>query len=143
MSNITLDTDELGIWLIDDTPEGPQQMGHVSWEEITRGVKRALLEEVKFIAIAPDTKGCISKQRYAFVLERDMDTTMTDEVGQMKVAGITEHEDGGATIEFDMDDSTAALAQELGLKLLIYCGATGTNVDYVFDSILGKELDNE
>ena len=64
-------------------------------------------------------------------------------VGHMQVTGITEHEDGGATIEFDMDDTTAALAQELGLKLLIYCGATGTNVDYVFDSILGKELDNE
>ena len=143
MSDITLDTDELGIWLIDDTPEGPQQMGHVSWDEITRGVKRALLEEVKFIGIAPDTKGCTVKQRYAFVLERDMDITMTDEVGQMKVAGITEHEDGGATIEFDMDDSTAALAQKLGLKLMIFCGATGTNLDYVFDSILGKELDNE
>jgi len=46
--------------------------------------------------------------------------------------------DGGATIEFDMDDTTAALAQELGLKLMIYCGATGTDVDYVFDAILGR-----
>jgi hypothetical protein len=64
---------------------------------------------------------------------------MTDKVGQMKVTGITELEDGGATIEFDMDDTTAALAQELGLKLLIYCGATGTDIDYVFDSILGRE----
>lgn len=64
---------------------------------------------------------------------------MTDEIGQMKVTGVTEHEDGGATIEFDMDDTTAALAQELGLKLLIYCGATGTDIDYVFDSILGRE----
>jgi hypothetical protein len=68
---------------------------------------------------------------------------MTNEVGHMKVTKLTEHEDGGATIELDMDDATAALTQELGLKLLIYCGATGTNVDYVFDSILGKELDNE
>ena len=64
---------------------------------------------------------------------------MTNEVGQLKVTNLTEHEDGGATIEFDMDDTTAALAQELGLKLLIFCGATGTNVDYVFDSILGRE----
>jgi hypothetical protein len=68
---------------------------------------------------------------------------MTNEVGHMKVTNLTEHEDGSATVEFDMDDTTAALAQELGLKLLIFCGATGTNVDYVFDSILGKELDNE
>lgn len=64
---------------------------------------------------------------------------MTDEVGHMKVTNLTEHEDGSATVEFDMDDTTAALAQELGLKLLIYCGATGTDIDYVFDSILGRE----
>jgi len=68
---------------------------------------------------------------------------MTDEIGHMKVTKLTEHEDGGATIEFDLDDATAALTQELGLKLLIYCGVTGTNVDYVFNSILGRELDNE
>jgi len=64
---------------------------------------------------------------------------MSDEVGHMKVTNLTEHEDGSATVEFDMDDTTAALAQELGLKLLIYCGATGTDIDYVFDSILGRE----
>ena len=68
---------------------------------------------------------------------------MTNEVGQLKVTNLTEHEDGGATIEFDMDDTTAALAQELGLKLLIYCGATGTDLDCVFDNILGREEDNE
>ncbi|MDC0135749.1 hypothetical protein OAI26_03610 [Sulfitobacter sp.] len=62
-----------------------------------------------------------------------------EEVGHMKVTNLTEHEDGSATVEFDMDDTTAALAQELGLKLLIYCGATGTDLDFVFDSILGKE----
>lgn len=67
---------------------------------------------------------------------------MTDEVGHMKVTGITEHEGGGATIEFDMDDTTAALAQELGLKLLICCGATGTNLDFVFKSILGETTDD-
>ena len=37
--NLTLDTDELGIWLVDETPEGPQQLGHISWREITRGVQ--------------------------------------------------------------------------------------------------------
>ena len=61
----------------------------------------------------------------------------------MKVTDYKEHEDGTATVVFDMDDTTAVLAQELGLKLLIYCGATGTNIDYVFDSILGKEANNE
>jgi len=49
---ITLDTDELGIWLINETPEGPQQMGHISWKEITRGVQQALLQEKFLIALA-------------------------------------------------------------------------------------------
>ena len=61
------------------------------------------------------------------------------EVGTMKVTAFTEHEDGSATCTFDLDDKTTALAQELGLKLLIYCGATGTDLDFVFSSILGKE----
>lgn len=66
---------------------------------------------------------------------------MTD-AGILGVETVEEHEDGSATVVFDMDDTTAVLAQELGLKLLIYCGATGTNIDYVFDSILGKDKTN-
>ena len=62
-----------------------------------------------------------------------------EELGTMKVTALTEHEDGSATVDFELDDTTTALAQELGLKLLIYCGATGTNLDFVFDSILGRE----
>ena len=61
--------------------------------------------------------------------------------GTMKVTAMTEHEDGSATCTFDLDDKTTALAQELGLKLLIYCGATGTNLDYVFKYILGETDD--
>lgn len=60
------------------------------------------------------------------------------EVGIMKVTAMTEHEDGSATCTFDLDDKTKALAQELGLKLLLYCGATGTSIDYVFKDILGE-----
>ena len=58
--------------------------------------------------------------------------------GTMKVTALTEHQDGSATYTFDLDDNTAALAKELGLKLLIYCGATGTDLDFVFKSILGE-----
>jgi hypothetical protein len=68
-----------------------------------------------------------------------MEDDMTEKIGHMKVTALTEHEDGSATVEFDMDGTTAALAQELGLRLLIYCGATGTDLDFVFDSILGRE----
>ena len=44
-NNITLDVDELGIWLVDETEDEVMQMGHISWKEITRGVQQALLQE--------------------------------------------------------------------------------------------------
>ena len=66
---------------------------------------------------------------------------MTDKIGHMKVTAVTEREDGDVTVEFELDDTTTALAQELGLKLLLYCGATGTDLDYVFKSILGETDD--
>ena len=64
---------------------------------------------------------------------------MTEKIGHMKLTAVTEHEDGNVTVDFELDDTTTALAQELGLRLLIYCGATGTDLDFVFDSILGRE----
>ena len=63
------------------------------------------------------------------------------EVGTMQVTDITENEDGSHNITLDLDDKTAAFAQELGLKLLMCCGATGTDLDYVFKSILGETTD--
>lgn len=50
--NITLDTDELGIWLIEETEEGPKQMGMVSWKQITQGVQTTLLQEKFLLALA-------------------------------------------------------------------------------------------
>ena len=55
--SITLDTDELGIWLIEETEEGPKQMGHISWKEVTRGVQQALLQEQFLIALAKIDQG--------------------------------------------------------------------------------------
>lgn len=40
--NITLDTDEIGIWLINETSEGPQQMGLVTWEVIAKHVRQKI-----------------------------------------------------------------------------------------------------
>ena len=50
--DITLDTDELGIWLIEETKDGPKQLGMVSWKQITQGVQTALLQERFLIALA-------------------------------------------------------------------------------------------
>ena len=52
LSNLTLDTDELGIWLITEEAGETQQLGHISWKEITRGVQQALLQEKFLIALA-------------------------------------------------------------------------------------------
>ena len=50
--DITLDTDELGIWLIEETTVGPMQLGHISWKQVARGVQQALLQEQFLIALA-------------------------------------------------------------------------------------------
>ena len=52
LSNLTLDTDELGIWLITEEAGETQQLGHISWKEVTRGVQQALLQEKFLIALA-------------------------------------------------------------------------------------------
>ena len=63
---------------------------------------------------------------------------MTNTIGNMEVTNVTENEDGSATYTFDLDDKATQVVQELGLKLLLYCGVTGTGTDDVFKSILEK-----
>jgi hypothetical protein len=49
--NLTLDTDELGIWLVEELDNGlVRQMGYISWKEVTRGVQQCLLQE-KFLLV--------------------------------------------------------------------------------------------
>jgi len=49
---IALDTDEMGIWLVDETEGGNlQQMGFISWRQIARGVQNALLQEKMLIIL--------------------------------------------------------------------------------------------
>lgn len=52
MPEITLETDDIGIWLLEMTPEGPTQIGHVSWHEITRRIEQKLLQEKFLLALA-------------------------------------------------------------------------------------------
>ena len=52
LSSLTLDTDELGIWLITDGVGETQQLGHISWKVITQGVQQALLQERFLLALA-------------------------------------------------------------------------------------------
>ena len=53
MENVTLETDELGIWLVEELDNGlTKQIGHISWKEVTRGVQQCLLQEKFFIVLA-------------------------------------------------------------------------------------------
>jgi hypothetical protein len=65
--------------------------------------------------------------------------TMTDDDKfpmHIGVEKVTENEDGGATYTFHMNDDVANNIQEIGLKIILYCGATGTDIQDVFDWIL-------
>lgn len=59
--------------------------------------------------------------------------------GEIKVKDIKINEDGGATYTFDLDDAAASLVQEEGLKLLLYCGVTKTDLQDVYDWILARD----
>ena len=51
MRDITLETDDVGIWLIEMTSDGMNQLGHVSWYEITRRIEQKLLQEKFLLAL--------------------------------------------------------------------------------------------
>jgi acetylglutamate kinase len=58
--------------------------------------------------------------------------------GNIGVVEVAEHEDGSATYHFDLDEEAAKVAQELGLKLMLYCGFSGVSVEDAFKSILDR-----
>jgi hypothetical protein len=47
----------------------------------------------------------------------------------------TEYENGDVGMTFDMDKKTTQIAGNLGLKLLLYCGALGISTKKAFDTI--------
>lgn len=72
------------------------------------------------------------------------DVTCDDIVEQMRgdnppaliaVKNITEHEDGGATYEFVMDDRSQKILIEEGIKLVLYCAAFKVDLGDVYDWI--------
>lgn len=57
------------------------------------------------------------------------------------VEKVVEDEDGGATYTFQMSDAAAEEIKALGLKMILYCGVTGTDIGDVFDWILEQRPD--
>ena len=59
-----------------------------------------------------------------------------DEPAYIGVEKLTTHEDGSVTYKFHMSDEASEEIQQLGLKLILYCGVTQTDIQDVFDWIL-------
>lgn len=60
-------------------------------------------------------------------------------IGKIELVDVVEHENGDATYSFDLDETTVRLTQELGLKLLLYCGLTGLPIEDAFNLILNHK----
>mgnify|MGYP001031583898 CR=1 FL=1 len=57
------------------------------------------------------------------------------------VEKVVENEDGSGTYTFQMSDAAAEEIQALGLKMILYCGVTGTDIGDAFDWILEQRLE--
>jgi len=66
---------------------------------------------------------------------------MTEDQGliHIGVERVSENEDGGATYKFHMSDAAAEEVQQLGLKMILFCGVTKTDMQDVFDWILSRD----
>ena len=60
-------------------------------------------------------------------------------IGKIEVSSITEQEDGSVVYSFDMDERGSKTVAEEGLKLILYCGVTGTDIQDVYDWILARD----
>ena len=51
------------------------------------------------------------------------------------VEKVVEHDDGGATYTFEMNDKTTQSMTQYGLELILICAAYGVDIQDAFDSI--------
>jgi len=52
------------------------------------------------------------------------------------VANVEEHEDGGATYSFHLDENAKTKLANIGLEFIIHCAATGTDIEDALSGIL-------
>jgi len=63
-------------------------------------------------------------------------------VGKIGVEKVEDHEDGSATYTFELDEEATKLVQEVGIQFLLYCGASGVDVQDALNMILEKRGDD-
>lgn len=49
MTDITLETDDVGIWLVENNSQGTVQLGHISWYEVTKRIEQQMSKD-RFLA---------------------------------------------------------------------------------------------
>ena len=54
------------------------------------------------------------------------------------ITDTVEHEDGSATYSFDISDDARSSLAEIGIEFILYCAATGTDIQDALDMILGN-----
>lgn len=59
----------------------------------------------------------------------------TSEPFHIAVEKVVEHEDGGATYSFEMDEKAAVNMAQIGLEVVIFCAAYQLDIQEVFDHI--------
>lgn len=64
-------------------------------------------------------------------------------MSKIEVTEVKEHENGDATYVFEMDDDSAKVATELGLKLILFCSAAGKGTQEVLDSLVQEAKNHQ
>ena len=58
-----------------------------------------------------------------------------DKVGYLVITDVVEHESGGATYKFDLDDKTQSVVAELGLRLALTCAVYGMDIEDALQAV--------
>lgn len=61
-----------------------------------------------------------------------------NKVGHLVITDVVEDEFGGATYTFDVDKKTAKQVAELGLKLILICGAYDLDIEDALEAVHDK-----
>ena len=70
-------------------------------------------------------------------------TETTKEPFYIKLNHVIDHEDGGATYSFDMDDDVEKSLVEIGLKFVLHCAAGEVDIQDAYDWLLSHKIGNE
>ena len=60
---------------------------------------------------------------------------MTD----IEITEVIDHDDGSATMSFDLSEEATKTMASYGVKFLLYCTAYGITTDEAFDLIAGRK----